>query len=151
MNKIPGTTAFRDRLSAQSRTAGPVGKAAPLSVAVVRLYPSGTVSERGEDLVAFGDAVQSIHRRLRATDSIYSLSPGIFGVVLQSMDPMSALRFIASLELGLQDAAGVDARFTADVQLLNAADHGKSSQDLYQAVSSLLPRKLRSYNGWTEA
>ena len=144
LNKIPGAGAFRERLIAHSREAAPGSKPAPLSVAVVRLNLSAAVSERGEELVAFGDAAQVIHRRLRAVDSIYTLSSGIYGVILQGMDPMTALRFIASLELGLQDAAGIDSRFTADIQLLNTADHGKSAQDLYHAVSSLLPQDASS-------
>jgi hypothetical protein len=140
LNTIPGIVGFREHLSAHSHQAGASRKAAPLSVAVVRLYLSGMVSDKSEEQVAFGDAAQVIHRRLRTGDSIYTLSSGIYGVILPGLDPLSAQRFTASLELGLLDAAGVDSRFTADVQLLNSEDHGKSALELDHAISSLLPQ-----------
>jgi hypothetical protein len=72
-------------------------------------------------------------------DSMYILSSGVYGVILPGTDASSAQRFAAALELGLQDAAGVDSRFTADIQVLNSADHGNSAQGLEHAIFSLLP------------
>jgi hypothetical protein len=138
LNTIPGLVGFREHLSAHGRSAVASGKAAPLSVAVVRLYVSAVISERREEQFAFGDVAQVIRRRLRSSDSIYILSPGIFGVILPGMDQLSAQGFATSLELGLADAAGVDGRFTADVKMLSSADHGKSGQEFDQRVGSLL-------------
>ena len=53
---------------------------------------------------------------------------------------MNAQQLTASVELGLQDAAGVNARFTADIQLLTFADRATSARELEQAVAELLPR-----------
>ena len=140
LNTIPGIRGFREQLFEHSRRAD--SKVAALSVAVVRLYLSGMIAQKGEEQIAFGDAARVIHRRLRKEDSICTLSPGVYGIILPGTDAVTAERFTASVELGLQDAAGVDSRFTADIQLLNSGDHGKSAQDLEQAVAALLPREL---------
>jgi hypothetical protein len=138
LNTIPGVAGFREQLSALNRrSAG--GKQAPVSVAVVRLYLSGMVSDKTDEQVVFGDAAQVIQRRLGRTDSIYVLSSGVYGVILTGMDRVSAQRFTASLELGLLDAAGVDSRFTADVQLLKTPEDGKSLQEIDHLVTALLP------------
>ena len=141
LNTIQGSVGFHEHFSAHGRQAGAGTKLAPLSVAVVRLYPTAMVSDKTEERAAFGDAAQVIHRRLRPTDAMFMLSSGVFGVILPGMDKLSAQRLAASLDLGLQDAAGVDSRFTADIQVLNSADNGNSSQGLEHAVSSLLPQE----------
>jgi len=63
----------------------------------------------------------------------------VYGVILPGMDQLSTQRFSTSLELGLLDAAGVDSRFTADVQLVKSPEDGKSLQEVDHLVSSLLP------------
>jgi len=140
LNTISGAIRFREQLNAHTRVMGAGTLPASVSVAVVRLYLSGMISDKNEEKVAFGDAAQVIHRRLRAGDSFYTLSSGVYGIILTGTDALSAQRFTAGLELGLLDAAGVGNRFTADVQLLNSADYGKSAQGLEQAISGLLPR-----------
>jgi hypothetical protein len=145
LNMIPGIRGFHEQLYTHSRRAD--SKVAALSVAVVRLYLSGMIADKGEQQIAFGDAVQVIHRRLRKEDSISTLSPGVYGIILPGMDALAAQRFTASIDLGLQDAAGVDKRFTADIQLLNSGDHGRSVQDLERAVAELLPRELTTVQG----
>jgi hypothetical protein len=139
LNTIQGNVGFHEHLSAHGRQAGAGTKPTPLSVAVVRLYLSGMVTDKSEERAAFGDAAQVIHRRLRMADSMFTLSAGIFGIILPGLDNSTAQRFAASLELGLQDAAGVDSRFTADVQVVNSTDHGNSPQGLDHAISALLP------------
>jgi hypothetical protein len=143
LNTIPGIRGFHEQLFGHSRRAE--NKVATLSVAVVRLYLSGMIAHKGEEKIAFGDAAQVIHRRLRKEDSICALSPGVYGVILPNMDATSGQRFKMSVELGLQDAAGIDSRFTADVRMLNSADYGKSVLDLEQAVAALLPREPGAY------
>ncbi len=145
LNRIPGIHGFREQLSAQSRRTN--SKMAALSVAVVRLYLSGMITHKGEEQIAFGDAAQVIHRRLRKEDSICMLSPGVYGIILPGMDATTAHRFTASVELGLQDAAGVGSRFTADIQLLDCGGYGMSAQDLEHAVAALLPVELTGVQG----
>jgi hypothetical protein len=140
LNTIQGSVGFHEHLSAHGRQAGAGTKPAPLSVAVVRLYLSGMVTDKTEERAAFGDAAQAIHRRLRMADSMYTLSSGVYGVILPGTDALSAQRFASSLDLGLQDAAGVDSRFTADIQVLNSTENGNSAHGLEQAISSLLPQ-----------
>jgi hypothetical protein len=140
LNTIPGIRGFHEKLFTYSRQSE--SKVAALSVAVVRLYLSGMIAHKGEEQIAFGDAAQVIHRRLRKEDTVCTLSPGVYGIILPGMDVVTAQRFTASVELGLQDASGLDSRFTADIQLLSSGDHGKSAQDLEKAVAALLPREL---------
>jgi hypothetical protein len=147
LNTIPGLAGFREQLSALSRRTATGGKPVPVSVAVVRLYLSGMVSDKTDEQVVFGDAAQVIQRRLRKADSIYVLSSGVYGVILPGMDQLSAQRFTASLELGLLDAAGVDSRFTADVQLVKSPEDGKSLQEVDHAVSSVLPTTATTPQG----
>jgi hypothetical protein len=138
LNMIPGARGFREQLLTQSLRAG--ATLPQLSVAVVRLYLSGMVAHKGDQQVAFADAAQVIHRRMRREDSIWTLAPGIYGIILPGSDMGAAQNFTASVELGLQDAAGVNARFTSDIQLLTAGEYGRTARDLEQAVAELLPR-----------
>jgi hypothetical protein len=137
LNMIPGIRGFREQLFAHSLRVG--AKVPALSVAVVRLYLSGMIEHKGEEQIAFADAAQVIHRRLRKEDSIWTLSRGVYGIILAGMDANTAERFTASIELGLEDAARINSRFTADVQLLTVGDQARSAYDLAKAVSELLP------------
>jgi hypothetical protein len=78
---------------------------------------------------------------MRREDSIWTLAPGIYGIILPGSDMGAAQNFTASVELGLQDAAGVNARFTSDIQLLTAGEYGRTARDLERAVAELLPRE----------
>lgn len=140
LNMIPGMRGFREQLLSRSQMAD--SKAPAFSVAVVRLYLSGMIANRGDEQIAFADAAQVIHRRLRKDDSIWTLSHGVYGIILAGMDAAAAGQFTSSVDLGLKDAAGVNSRFTADVQLLTFAGRGKSAFELEQAVNALLPRDL---------
>ena len=140
LNMIPGMRGFKERLFTESQLAN--GKAASFSVAVVRLYLAGTVTQKIEEQIAFADAAQVIHRRLQTEDSIWTLGRGVYGIILAGKDAVAAKQFNASVELGLQDAAGVNRRFTADAQLLTFAGRSKSAYELEQAVNTLLPRDL---------
>jgi hypothetical protein len=142
LNMIPGNRGFKEQLFARGQLAGT--EAAAFSVAVVRLYLSGTITQKIEEQVAFADAAQVIHRRLRTEDSIWTLARGVYGIILTGMDVAAARQFSTSVELGLQDAAGVNSRFTADVQPLTFTGRGKSAYELEQAVNALLPRDLTS-------
>jgi hypothetical protein len=139
LNTIPGIAGYREQLSALNRRTANSGKPTPVSVAIVRLYLSGMVSDKTDEQIVFGDAAQVIQRRLRKSESIYVLASGVYGIILPDTDRANAQRFIASLELGLLDAAGVDSRFTADVQLVKTPEDGKSLQEVDHVVSSLLP------------
>lgn len=140
LNMIPGMRGFREQLLARSRHAD--SKVTALSVSVVRLYLSGMIAHKAEEQIAYADAAQVIHRRLRKEDSIWTLGAGVYGIILPAMDALAAQNFTSSVELGLKDAAGINARFTADVQLLTFAGQGRSAFDLEQAVNELLPRDL---------
>lgn len=140
LNMIPGMRGFKEQLFAQSQLAG--GNVSPFSVAVVRLYLSGTVTQKIEEQIALADAAQVIHRRLRTEDSIWTLGRGVYGIILSGTDAAAAKQFTSSVDLGLQDAAGVTSRFTADSQLLTFAGRSRSAYELEQAVNALLPREL---------
>jgi hypothetical protein len=139
LNMIPGTRGFREQLLTHSLRAGATAIPA-LSVAVVRLYLSGMIAHKSDEQMAFADAAQVIHRRLRKADSIWTLAPGVYGIILAGMDARAAQTFTSSVELGLQDAAGVNSRFTSDIQLVSAGEHARSARDIEQAVAELLPR-----------
>ena len=142
LNMIPGTRGFREQLLTHSLRAGAASIPA-LSVAVVRLYLSGMISHKSDEQIAFADAAQVIHRRLRKADSIWTLAPGIYGIIMGGMDQTAAQTVTSSIELGLQDAAGVNARFTADVQLLSAGVHGPlRPRPRTSRSGELLPRDI---------
>jgi hypothetical protein len=140
LNMIPGIRGFKEQLFSQGQRAD--AKTATFSVAVVRLYLSGSITQKIEEQVAFADAAQVIHRRLQIEDSIWTLGRGVYGIILSGSDAVSAKQFASSVELGLQDAAGVNKRFNADAQLLTFAGKNKSAHELEQAVNALLPREL---------
>jgi len=141
LNMIPGMRGFKEQLFSRGQAAT---DAPAFSVAVVRLYLSGTITQKIDEQVAFADAAQVIHRRLRIEDSIWTLGRGVYGIILSGMDAPIARQLTSSIEMGMQDAAGVNSRFTADVQLLTFAGRSRSAYELEQAVNALLPRDLAS-------
>ena len=80
LGTLPGFSHFQDRLTMGFRRAAQTGE--PLSLILVRLKPSHTPDSPREISIALRDAARVLIRKLRTDDSLYLLSPSVFGIVL---------------------------------------------------------------------
>lgn len=137
LSTLPGLSNFQDRLAMEYRRSASAGWA--LSLLVVKLNPSGNLSDKGELTAAFGDAAKSMSRKLREEQSIYLFCPGFFGIVLPGADTANAHRMADRLTEGLHDAAGISGSFTSEIRVFNYPEHAATASELEHAVRSLLP------------
>lgn len=140
LNALPGLSSFHERMATESR--GGAGMQRTFSVLVIKLNPSYNLADEGEIASVYGDAAKAICRKLRAEDTVYLFSPGYYGILLPNMSMPNAQGLTQRLTEGLQDAAGVNGRFTADIRIFNYPEHAQSIRQLEQAVCSLLPEIL---------
>jgi GGDEF domain-containing protein len=141
LTTLPGLNIFRDRLAMEHRRASTTNQ--PLSLLAVQLKPSRDFTAPGEILAAFGDAAKTLMRKLRGEDSIFLLAPGVFGILLPTVNASGAYSVRDRLMEGLHDAAGASNRFSFGVTLLNFPEHVASAREMEESVESLLPSQVR--------
>src|SRR5712675_2375801 len=99
-----------------------------------------TASAGTDTTSALGDAAKAMSRKLRPTDSIYRLTPEIFGLVLPETDTLNAKRIAVRLQEELQSVrAKHGGAFETTVH--NYPDDAQSSHELEDIVKSVLPAK----------
>jgi GGDEF domain-containing protein len=137
LKSIPKLGAFQDQLPmAYRRTTATEQQ---LSILVVAFqFPAGASSEAGKASI-LGDAAKAIARKLREQDSIYVLGPVCFGVILPSLEASAARALASRIGEGLMDAAGLTARFSYKIDVINYPQNASSAHDLYEAVAALIP------------
>jgi GGDEF domain-containing protein len=101
-------------------------------------FPPSASSPAGKASI-LGDAAKAISRKLREQDSIYVLGPACFGVILPSLEGAAARTLASRIGEGLIDAAGLSARFSYKIDVVNYPQNASSAHQLYEAVSSLIP------------
>lgn len=144
LQTMPDLNHFWDSLAMEFRRAA--GLQRPLTLLLAKPKPSRSPSDTGETTEAWGDAAKAMTSRLRPTDSIYRLSPGLFGILLPETDTANA----KGISLRLQDALRVvEAKNGLSFEMLvyNYPEHVGSAHELEEIVKSLLPRE----HPWREA
>ncbi|HVM74973.1 MAG TPA: GGDEF domain-containing protein [Candidatus Saccharimonadales bacterium] len=138
LRSMPDQNYFWDRLSMEFRRALTLEK--NLSLVVVKV--KRTSRKPGEDPnAALSAAVKAMSRKLRPGDSIYRLSPEMFGIVLPETDTLNAKRVSMRLQEELQ---GVRAHFNCsfDLSAHNYPEHVKSAHELEDIVKSMFPEEV---------
>lgn len=134
LESLPGYAHFRDRLAMDFRRC--VSLRQPLSLVVTRLKVSRQVSEARETSMAYVDAAKAIIHRLRGEDSIYLLTPGVFGILLPGVNGGDARRVSERLSQGLRDASGPTNRFSFDLKSVNFPDHVATAREMEEVAQS---------------
>jgi GGDEF domain-containing protein len=134
LETLPGFSHFQDRLAMGFRRA--VQTSESLALVLVRLKPSPMFDGPAELPIALGDAARALVRKLRADDSLYHLSPGVFAMLLPntSGDEMSQVE--NRVAEGLVDASGASDRFSFELQMVNYPEQASSSYEMEQLAYS---------------
>src|SRR6266581_6935926 len=102
LGSMPDASQFWDRLTMEFRRAKTLQKTLSLVLLKVNI---GTGNGKNPDMSAVGSAcAKAMARRLRPTDSIFRLSPDLFGGVLPETDSMNGKRVAVRLQEELQNA-----------------------------------------------
>jgi GGDEF domain-containing protein len=136
LGTLLGFSHFQDRLTMDFRRAAQTNE--PLSLLLVRVNPSKIFARGPQAQVALGDAAKVLGRKLRTEDSLYRLSPELFGIVLPDATDAVARQAANRLSEGLADASGASNRFSADIQVVNYPDHVKSASEMERRASSMI-------------
>lgn len=141
LGSMPDASQFWDRLTMEFRRAKTMEKT--LSLILLKVS-KGTGSAKNRDTAAVGSAcAKAMSRRLRPTDSIFRLSPDLFGVVLPETDSVNGKRVAVRLQEELQ---GVRAGFgvSFEIHIYNYPEDVVSSHEMEDLVKSLMPEQ----QGW---
>ena len=141
LGSMPDASQFWDRLTMEFRRAKTMQKTLSL---ILLKTSKGTGTAKNPDIAAVGSAcAKAMSRRLRPTDSIFRLSPDLFGVVLPETDSLNGKRVSIRLQEELQGAqAGFGVSF--EVNVYNYPDDVVSSHEMEDLVKSLMPEQ----QGW---
>jgi len=144
LGSMPDASQFWDRLTMEFRRAKTMQKT--LSLILLKVG-KGTGTAKNPDMSAVGSAcAKAMSRRLRPTDSIFRLSPDVFGVVLPETDWLNGKQISVRLQQELQGAqAGFGVSF--EVSIYNYPGDVVSAHELEDLVKSLLPEQ----QGWGSA
>ena len=136
LHTMPDINHFWDRLTMEYRRAMTMQK--NLTLLLVRAKLAGAAG--GENASALGDAAKAMSRKLRPTDSIYRLSPDLFGLVLPETDTLNAKRIAVRLQEELQSVRAKHGG-TFESSVHNYPENVQSSHELEDIVKSMLPVK----------
>jgi len=138
LGSMPDANQFWDRLTMEFRRAKTMQKT--LSLVLLKVN-KGAGSGKNPDMAAVGSAcAKAMSRRLRPTDSIFRLSPDLFGVVLPETDSMNGKRVAVRLQEELQSArAAFGVIF--ELNVYNYPEDVVSAHELEDLVKSLLPEQ----------
>ncbi len=125
---LPGPEKFRDRLALELERA--VSSRQPLSLLTVRLEASPALAQDPDIPLAFGDAVKAMMNKIRGEDSIYKSGDGVYEIILPGASPAEARRVSARMGEGLSEAAGVNKRFSFEIQTTNYPEHIETARQI---------------------
>ncbi len=138
LGSMPDANQFWDRLTMEFRRSKTMQKT--LSLVLLKVN-KGTGNGKNPDMSAVGSAcAKAMARRLRPTDSIFRLSPDLFGVVLPETDSMNGKRVAVRLQEELQNARtafGV----IFELNVYNYPEDVVSAHEMEDLVKSLLPEQ----------
>ena len=136
LGSMPDANQFWDRLTMEFRRSKTMQKT--LSLVLLKVNKG---NGKSPDMSAVGSAcAKAMARRLRPTDSIFRLSPDLFGVVLPETDSMNGKRVAVRLQEELQNARtafGV----IFELNVYNYPEDVVSAHEMEDLVKSLLPEQ----------
>jgi hypothetical protein len=138
LKSMPKLGAFQDQLPMEYRRSTSADQ--QLSILVVAFqFPPDVLSASAKASI-LGDAAKAVSRKLREQDSLYVLAPACFGVILPSLEALAARTLSSRIGEGLLDAAGLNARFSYKIEVVNYPQNASSAHELYEAVFAHIPR-----------
>jgi hypothetical protein len=137
LKSIPKLGSFQDQLPMEYRRTTATGQQLSLLVVTFQFPANASSSTRQASIL--GDAAKAISRKLREQDSIYVLGPTCLGAILPGLDASAARVLASRIGEGLMDAAGLSARFSYKIDIVNYPQNASSAHQLYEAVSALIP------------
>jgi GGDEF domain-containing protein len=139
LGTLPGFSHFQDRLTMGFRRAAQIGE--PLSLVLVRLKPSHTSDSPQGISIALTEAARVLIRKLRTDDSIYLLSPSVFGIVLPNTCRTDMDRVVDRVSEGLIDASGAGSSFSFDIQVVNYPEQVSTASEMERIADDFSLRK----------
>jgi GGDEF domain-containing protein len=136
LHTMPDINHFWDRLTMEFRRAMTMQH----SLTLLLVKAKGIPAAQSDNTSALGDAAKAMSHKLRPTDSIYRLSPDLFGLVLAETDTLNAKRIAVRLQEELQSVRAKHGG-TFDTSVHNYPEHVQSSHELEDIVKSMLPAK----------
>ena len=133
LGSMPGLDHFWDRLTMEFRRASATQKTLSLILVKIAAGPRQTAPAE-----AASDAAKAMARKLRPTDSIHRLSPGLFGVIMPETDGLNAKRVAVRLQDELQTVRAKHGT-NFEVSAHNYPSDVRSAHELEDIVKSLLP------------
>ena len=121
------------------RRAAQIGE--PLSLVLVRLKPSQASDVPGNTTLGTGDAARVLIRKLRSDDSLYLLSPNVFGIVLPNTSRTDMNRVVDRVTEGLIDVSGVSPSFSFDIQVVNYPDQVATASEIERKAADFADLK----------
>lgn len=129
---------FHDQLAMDFRRA--MSAQQPLTMIAVKVNVSASLTGEKEIADALGEAAKGISRKVRASDAIYSLAHGVFGLLLPEMSIADAKRIEVKIDQELR-AIGMPYRFGFEIMTCTYPAQVESAREMEDVVASLLPHK----------
>ena len=143
LGSMPDANQFWDRLTMEFRRAKTMQKT--LSLVLLKVN-RGTGNGKNADMTAVCSATaKAMSRRLRPTDSIFRLSPDLFGVVLPETDSVNGKRVAVRLQEELQNARAAFG-VVFELNVYNYPDDVVSAHEMEDLVKSLLPEQQQAWD-----
>jgi len=89
-----------------------------------------------EVYLSFGEAAKAMLFKLRAEDSIYKFSPGVFRVLLPKTPSADARRVAVRVAGGLFDVIGPSKRYSFDIRVTSFPEHAKSVREMADLMAT---------------
>jgi hypothetical protein len=137
LRALPNFRSFQDRLPMELRRTAAAKSVMSVLVIIIKMDPE--FSDPSQSIPAMGDAERAVSRKLGDEDSIYSLQPGAFGVILPASDAIGAQRIVGRISEGLMDAAGASNRFSFRIHSISYPEQTSSASDLELAIRGWMP------------
>lgn len=138
LQSMPDVHHFWDRLAMEMRRA--LTNEQPLSLLLVRSVSSPTADSGAQTAPVWGDAAKALARKLRSSDSIYRLAPGLIGMILPETDPENAALVLFRLEEELK-AVRSKHRVVFKLQTYSYPAEVHSAHELEEIVKGFLPEQ----------
>jgi len=138
LQTLSGPTQFGERLGLELHRAAQ--SKLPLSGLTISLEVSPGISDADGIYSAFGDAVKAMMHRLRADDSIYQFTSGVFGLLLPGTGLDLARGVAMRVADALNEAMGISKRYSFDIHISNFPEHAKTAEQMRRLMREPLDR-----------
>jgi GGDEF domain-containing protein len=128
LQALSGPVQFCDRLELELQRAA--DRQTPLSGLTIALEVSPDLAGSEEIYSAFGEAVKAMMNKLRAEDSIYQFSSGVFGILLPGARTEMAHRVAVRVADALKEAMGISRRYSFDIEITNFPDQATTAHEM---------------------